>query len=68
VRPRTKSALLWGVVGLLAFSVAVQGYQLAVGGLALPLPVVAGIALVVGAVSATVAYAVEPRLLAKGRS
>gem|GEM_PF-184901 len=68
VRGRTKSALLWGVVGALAFLVAVQGYQLAVGGVALSLLIVAAVAIGVAAVAATVAYVAEPRLLTKGRS
>jgi len=68
VRGRTKSALLWGVVGALAFLVAVQGYQLAVGGVALSLLVVGAVAIGVAAVAATVAYVAEPRLLTKGRS
>ena len=68
MKGRTRSALLWGVVGALSFLVAVQGYQLAVGGLPLPLWIVGVAAVGVAAVSATVAYVAEPRLLAKGRS
>lgn len=68
MRSRVKSALLWGAVGALAFLVAVQGYQLVVGGLALPLLAVGAVALVVAAATAGVAYALEPRLLRKGRS
>jgi hypothetical protein len=52
----------------MAFLVAVQGYQLAVGGLAVSLLVVGAVALAVGGVAAGVAYLAEPRLLAKGRS
>ena len=68
MRSRVKSALLWGAVGALAFLVAVQGYQLVVGGLALPLPAVGAVAVVVAAATAGVAYTLEPRLLRKGRS
>jgi polyferredoxin len=68
VTPRRKSALLWGVVGLLAFLVLVQGYQLLVG----PTPVgflgklVVGVG--VGAVTAGASYLVEAQLARKGRT
>jgi 1,4-dihydroxy-2-naphthoate octaprenyltransferase len=68
VTPRGKSALLWGAVGLLAFLVLVQGYQLLVG----PTPVgflgklVVGV--VVGVVAAGASYLTERRLARKGRT
>ena len=66
--PRTKSALLWGAVGLLAFLAAVQGYQLLVGPLSVSIPAVAGVAVGVGALTAGTAYLTEFRLRAKGRT
>jgi hypothetical protein len=68
VRGRSRSALLWGVVGLFTFLVFVQGYQLAVEPLPLSTPVVDVVAVVVAAVVAGVASVAEPRLLSKGRS
>jgi len=68
VRPRVKSALLWGVVGLLAFLVAVQGYQLLIGPFPASIPVVGAAAVAVGVLTAGVAYATEHRLRTKGRT
>jgi len=68
VTPRTKSALLWGAVGLLAFLAAVQGYQLLVGPLSVSIPAVGAVAIGVGLVTAVVAYATEHRLWTKGRT
>ena len=66
--PRRKSALLWGAVGLLAFLVLVQGYQLLVG----PTPVgflgKLSIGVLVGAVAAGASYLTEERLARKGRT
>lgn len=65
---RQRSALLWGVVGLLTYFILAQAYLVFAG----PLPldpvgvVVVGVA-VAGFVT-VVAYAVEYRLMAKGRS
>jgi hypothetical protein len=68
VTPRRKSALLWGVVGLLAFLVLVQGYQLLVG----PMPVgflgKLAIGVLVGSVAGGVSYLLEGRLARKGRT
>ncbi|MGM0604081.1 MAG: hypothetical protein ACQETB_00255 [Halobacteriota archaeon] len=68
MRPRTKSSLLWGVVGAMSFGVLAQGYVL-VGG---TVPIGSwGLLLGGGAVAvATVAvtYAIEYRLLTKGRT
>jgi len=60
VRPRTKSSLLWGVVGGLSFLVLVQGYEL-IGEPGIDLGAKFGVTLVVGVVTVGVAYAVEGR-------
>jgi hypothetical protein len=67
LHPRTKSSLLWGLVGALAFLVLVQGYDLTVG---LDVGFLArfGVAAVVGAVAAGLSYRLLPRLRAKGRT
>ncbi|MFB6157325.1 MAG: hypothetical protein ABEJ34_05735 [Haloferacaceae archaeon] len=65
---RRRSALLWGLVGLLTFLVLVGGYRLATGPLGVPLPAVAGVAALVGVAVTAVAYRYEPRLRAKGRT
>ena len=65
---RVGSSLLWGLVGVLSFLVAVQTYQLVVARLDVGLPALLGVALVVGGVVALAAYALEHRLLAKGRT
>ncbi len=60
---RTKSAVLWGLVGTLSFLVLVQGYAL----LATPLVSVAGalaLAVAVGAGAGLGAYLLEPRIAA----
>ncbi len=61
IDPRTKSAVLWGVIGCLSFLVLVQSYAL----LAEPLVTIAqalGLALPVGLGAGTGAYLLEPRL------
>ncbi len=68
VTGRLRSALLWGVVGLFSFLVAVQGYLLLGGRVPLSLLETGAVAGAVGAVVATVSYVAEPRLLRKGRS
>jgi hypothetical protein len=68
IRERTKSGLLWGLVGALAFLVLTQGYVLVVGPLPLGLPGRIGLAALLGALVAGVAYATEHRLARKGRS
>ncbi|WP_224447948.1 hypothetical protein [Haloprofundus salilacus] len=62
---RVKSSLLWGLVGVFAFLVLAQGYDLLVEGLPASFLARVGIALVVGAVAAGVSYVAEPRLLAR---
>jgi len=61
IRPRVKASLLWGVVGLLAFLVAVQGYEL-LAGYRYSLAVKAGVALVVGVGATVLSYLAEGRL------
>ncbi|GEM_PF-440698 len=59
--PRVKSALLWGLVGALAFLVLVQGYALLVD----PLVTIvqgAAIAALVGSGAAIAAYILEYRI------
>ena len=65
---RTKSALLWGLVGALAFLVLVQGYRLFAGSLGVDVLSALGIALVLGGVVSAVSYVAEPRLATKGRT
>ncbi|MFB6091535.1 MAG: hypothetical protein ABEK02_00835 [Haloquadratum sp.] len=65
---RVRSAILWGVVGVLAFLVLTQGYRLVAGGLGLSIFPTLGLAVLVGAVVTAVSFAVEDRLAAKGRT
>ena len=55
---RTRSALLWGAVGGLAFAVLAQGYN-AFGPGGITAGVLAGVAVVVAAVVTAAAYAVD---------
>lgn len=68
MRHRTKSGVLWGAVGALAFLALTQGYVLVAG--ALPVSFLARLALavVLGVVVAGVAYVTEYRLVRKGRT
>jgi hypothetical protein len=61
MRPRTKSSLLWGVVGGLAFLVLLQGYEL-LSGQRVTIAAKAGVtvAVLVGATALT--YAAQNRL------
>lgn len=68
MRPRAKSALLWGAIGSVSFLVALQGYRLLVSPLRFGVVVALGTALAVGVVVAAVTYATEGRLTAKGRT
>jgi hypothetical protein len=68
VTPRAKSSLLWGVVGVFAFLVVVQGYDLFVPAFRASLGVRVTMALVAGAATAGLAYALEHRLARKGRT
>jgi hypothetical protein len=68
VTTQRRSSLLWGVVGTLAFLVLVQGYRLLVGPLG-PSPLaLGGVALLVGAVAATLTHVLEPRMRENKRS
>ncbi|PSP44778.1 hypothetical protein BRC68_01590 [Halobacteriales archaeon QH_6_64_20] len=61
MRPRTKASLLWGIVGTMSFLVLVQGYEL-VGDPGTGFGVKLGVALLVGAATTLLAYAIEGRL------
>ena len=63
---RTKSALLWGAVGVFAFLALHQGY-VALGGESIGILPAVGVGVVVGAVAAVAAYVGEVRLLRRGR-
>jgi hypothetical protein len=67
VTPRTKSSLLWGLVGALTFLVLVQGYDLAFG-LGMGMGVRVGVAVFVGTVAAGLTHRLRPRFVAKGRT
>ena len=56
-----KSAVLWGLVGALAFLVLHQGYVL-LGNTGVGLLPAVGVAVVVGIVATTIAYVGETRL------
>jgi hypothetical protein len=62
VTPLVRSALLWGAVGLFAFLVLVQGYQLLVAPLPIGIGAGLGLAVLVGAVTALLSYVAESRL------
>ncbi|WP_138007057.1 hypothetical protein [Halalkalirubrum salinum] len=66
--PRQKSAVLWGLVGAMAVVVAAQGYLVVGESLPIGIAAVVWVAIAVGIVTAIVTYAVEYRLLAKGRT
>jgi len=61
MRPRRKSALLWGVVGALAFLAGVQALQLLTSA-TVTLPVALGVAALVGAGAGGTAYWLEGRV------
>ncbi|OIB58479.1 hypothetical protein [Natrialba sp. SSL1] len=63
MNPRTKSALLWGAVGFMAFLVLVQGYALVVEPL---VSIIQGfaVAVLVGVGTAVSAYVLEYRVAA----
>jgi ABC-type transporter Mla subunit MlaD len=61
VRPRVRASLLWGVVGVLAFLVLVQGYELWTG-YRYSLGVKFGVALGVGAGATVTSYLAAGRL------
>jgi hypothetical protein len=65
VNRRARSALLWGLVGALAFLVLAQGYRL-LASLGLDTLALVGVAVVVGGVTALLAYVAELRLARLG--
>jgi hypothetical protein len=67
VTPRTKSSLLWGLVGALAFLVLVQGYDLLFG-LSVGFAARFGVSAVVGVVAAGLTHRLAPRFGPKGRT
>jgi hypothetical protein len=68
VRRRVVSGALWGLVGLFAFLVLVQGYRLLVGPLPADLVTLLAVGVVVGTVVGTLSYLLEHRLTRKGRT
>ncbi|MFC6826685.1 hypothetical protein [Halopelagius fulvigenes] len=68
VRPRTKSALLWGAIGCFSFLVVLQTYRLLVGPLSFGVLGSLGVGVVVGVVVSGVTYATERRIAEKGRT
>jgi hypothetical protein len=68
VRPRVRSALLWGAVGFFSFLVLLQGYRLFVAPLSFGITASVGVALGVGVAVTAVTYVTEARLAAKGRT
>lgn len=61
IEPEVKSSLLWGVVGAFAFLVLIQGYHLVTGEF-VGIAAMAGVAIVVGAVSAVTTHLLRPRV------
>ncbi|PSP86029.1 hypothetical protein BRC96_00370 [Halobacteriales archaeon QS_6_64_34] len=59
--PRTKSSLLWGVVGALAFLVLLQGYEL-LAGQRVTLGAKAGVAVVVAVAGTLLTYVARDHL------
>jgi len=68
VDPRTKSSLLWGIIGGMSFGVLAQAYMI----IAEPLPIgIWGVlfgGVTVGTITTVVTYATEYRLMQKGRT
>ncbi len=58
---RTKSAVLWGLVGALSFLVLLQGYEVIVDA-STPLVITAAVTVVIGVLAAGLSYVVEGRL------
>ena len=67
MRPRTKSAALWAVIGALAFLVLVQAAELG-GGIGIGFKTKVGLAVVVGVVTAATSYALETWLARSERA
>ncbi|GAA0458667.1 hypothetical protein MUK72_02880 [Halococcus dombrowskii] len=67
MRPRTKTSLLWGAVGALAFLVLAQGYEL-IAAPGISLLVKLAIAAIVWIVASVASYLFEDRLARSERS
>jgi hypothetical protein len=67
MHPRTKSRLLWGVVGLLSFLVLIQGYELVTDNL-VDWGLKLAVAVVVGVAAAVVTGESQARLIEDGPS
>lgn len=61
MEPTVKSNLLWGVIGCLSFLVLIQAYHL-VTDTFVGIPVMVGVALVVGAASGLVTHVLRPHV------
>ena len=66
--PRGRSALLWGVVGVLSYFVLAQASLAFVGPLPFDPVGLVGVGVGIAVLVAGVTYAVEHRLVRKGRS
>ena len=66
--PRRRSALLWGVVGLLTYFILAQAYLVFVGPLPFEPAGLIAVGVAVAGFVAVVAFAFEHRLTAKGRT
>lgn len=67
IMKRIISALLWGLLGILSFGVLIQGYHLLIRPINIGLGRLGIIAIVIGAVVASIAYTIEVRLLSNRR-
>ena len=63
-----RSALLWGVVGVLSFLVLLQGVRLFIGPVRIGLVPTVAIAFAIGGFVTVLSFVLEPRLREKGRN
>ncbi len=63
-----RSAVLWGLIGMLSFLVLLQGLRLFSGPVGLGLVPTAGIAFAIGGFVTVISFVLGPRLEAKGRN
>jgi hypothetical protein len=63
-----RSALLWGLIGVLAFLVLLQGIRLFAGPVGLGLVPTIAISFAIGGFVTVLSFVLEPRLRAKGRN
>ena len=68
MKRRTKSSLLWGIVGALTFLVLAQGYLIGIGSLPTGYLGMVTIGVTIGGTVGAVSYLTEPWLAAKGRT